>query len=760
MGLLDYLDTSRKQLGLLGDAEFPVGDIPIMPGVVLNDLLRPLTDNRGDGNMLPPSTSLKRIDHGVGQALKSLSPENVVNAHANAIAGQTPEGVPVEGLERLTGLFPAAGAEGGGLLAPAAERGATALGTYAGRRARTADIPALQKAQRLARKGGDAEPGGEIHNKTGWFRNAGGEWQFEISDDAARLKPHPTDPDQVILDHPDLTAAYPEIDKMPIHLLQPDHEAKGWYGRGGMSPDTGEAGIRRDLSPEERLSVALHELGGHAVQDIEGFSGGSSPRANVALSQQLTQSIFDTAKDKWQSGKMTADEALDWVSEQTQGLSSYDLYHRQLGEYAARDIQARMNLTPAERRTTAPYSSESHNPDDLLTTLNPPFRQGQRRRTSLSAEPAPPDIPIGAAATPPGTPPTHPLIGTTYTSPIDAIDAWKAGGGWASGIKIRQTGPGSWVIEAATGPGTGPTSLPVPGSVGPPATIPGAPGMAHPGRPVVPNNAGTPGTGTGPPPGPPPFTRPVAGSSPPVAVPPGALTDPEGRLITAPTVAGVRTPGGLDEALSMGEERDLANRLFSLGVHDNPSFRANTGYRGQASVNLPGRPNALPGMRMTIDSRLPGDQYERTFRHEGGHGIDFASERTGRTDKLPHSETKNIPPSVQSELEKASGEMRPDLWQRPETEWIGYRHRPSELMADAYRYYKEDPQRFKKLYPDAAKFIRDIVNEDPLLSRHVQFNVQGGPGGLLGASGGDDGQGLLDIPKLPPGLLSAAKRKQ
>jgi hypothetical protein len=218
-----------------------------------------------------------------------------------------------------------------------------------------------------------------------------------------------------------------------------------------------------------------------------------------------------------------------------------------------------------------------------------------------------------------------------------------------------------------------------------------------------------------------------------MAVPAGALTDPEGRLLTAPLIAGIRQPGGVDYPLSMGEERWLANRLFNLGVHDDPGFSMRTGNRGQVTVKTPGKPNTLPGMQMEIDSRLSDEQYPKTFRHEVAHGIDFASERTGRTSRLPLSEINNIPPAIRTELETASGEMRPDLWALTDKEWVDYRHRPSELMADAGRYYKEDPQRFKALYPNAAKFIRDIVNEDPLLSQHIQFNVVAPGGGLLPA---------------------------
>lgn len=338
----------------------------------------------------------------------------------------------------------------------------------------------------------------------------------------------------------------------------------------------------------------------------------------------------------------------------------------------------------------------------------------------------PPDIPIGAAIMP-GAP--------TFTNQFDAIDYWKANGGKNSGLRVRQDGPNLWTVEPSPSAGAVPPGGPVSGPVGPPASVPSAPGVANPGGPLVPNNAGAagPGPGTGPAAIPPPFARSVPGLSPPVPVPAGALTDPEGRLLTAPLIAGIRQPGGPDVPLSMGEERWLANRLFNLGVYDDPNFKFSTGYNGQAGVMIPGGPNTLPMMRMTIDSRLSHDQYPKTFRHEGGHGLDFASERTNRTNKLPHSEVNNIPPDVQSELRAASGEMRPGLWTKPGQDVADYRQRSSELMADAYRYYKEDPQRFKALYPKAAQFIRDIINEDPLLSQHIQFNVMAPSplGGLL-----------------------------
>jgi SAM-dependent methyltransferase len=313
----------------------------------------------------------------------------VANAHIDAINGQTAEGQPVEGFARLMGLFPAAGAEGGGLLAPAVEKGATTIGTYAGIKSATADLKALAKAKRMEKAGESAKPDGRIRQVTGWFKDPSGDWQYEISDLNARVDPHPTDPDRYMFTHPELDAAYPGSTNMPIHRLNRDSDSLGWYQNPGVTSSGPEAGIRAGLTDAEKRSVALHEIGGHHVQDREGFARGSTPSKNVARSQELTQPLYDEANRRVAAGEMTEDQAMDCLREATKGKTADDLYRANLGEYAARDIQARADYPDWKRQAVPPYSSEPTPPGGWIDN-----RGASKGERSAMAEPPPPDIPI------------------------------------------------------------------------------------------------------------------------------------------------------------------------------------------------------------------------------------------------------------------------------------------------------------------------------------------------------------------------------
>ena len=85
------------------------------------------------------------------------------------------------------------------------------LGVFGGKLAKTADQAALAKAEQMAAQGIPPET---IWNETGWFQGKDGEWRFEISDDAAKVKrvySGETRPLSDVISHPEVFAAYPEI---------------------------------------------------------------------------------------------------------------------------------------------------------------------------------------------------------------------------------------------------------------------------------------------------------------------------------------------------------------------------------------------------------------------------------------------------------------------------------------------------------------------------------------------------------------------
>jgi hypothetical protein len=199
------------------------------------------------------------------------------------------------------------------------------LNIFAGPTAKTADTAALAKAEEMAASGASRD---DIWNQTGWFQGTDGKWRFEIDDSTAGLK----NDEQFIaefgpskgqavnrfegLDHPGMSAAYPNIaDDISFAGLY----AEGRQPLGIASPSRIEVTAS---SPEEARGITLHEFQ-HRIQGKEGFAGGGN----------------------------------------TEGLSFED-YQRIPGEVEARNVQARMNMTPEERRKLAPWLTQDV-PDEM-----------------------------------------------------------------------------------------------------------------------------------------------------------------------------------------------------------------------------------------------------------------------------------------------------------------------------------------------------------------------------------------------------------
>jgi len=229
--------------------------------------------------------------------------------------------------------------------------------SFAGRRARNANITAKEKAEKMEAAGRSKE---EIFHDTGWFRGADGEWRFEIDDSGFRFFPNGDanfannenyqryrkmwkeadfeNKDFPMLDeiygaelgrekkllgfyiqHKALFENYPHLQHATFRYEEMQDGRRAYY-----NPEGNEIVLDKGMQSEYTLEPAkmsvLHEIQ-HAIQNFEGFSRGTS----------LTE-----------------------MSKTYGAENAYHSYRNAAGEIEARDTEARRNLTEEERREKFP----------------------------------------------------------------------------------------------------------------------------------------------------------------------------------------------------------------------------------------------------------------------------------------------------------------------------------------------------------------------------------------------------------------------
>lgn len=146
--------------------------------------------------------------------------------------------------------------------------------SFAGQRAKSANIQQLAEAEELERAGTPME---EIRKGTGWFRSMDGKWRFELSDDGMTFRMRPENiPNTTtlgeLIDHEELFAAYPDMRNMRVDFLSMPEYARGNYNLATNSIDLNE-NMRSDF--QQLAETLVHEIQ-HAIQSREGFARGSS----------------------------------------------------------------------------------------------------------------------------------------------------------------------------------------------------------------------------------------------------------------------------------------------------------------------------------------------------------------------------------------------------------------------------------------------------------------------------------------------------
>ena len=249
----------------------------------------------------------------------------------------------------------------------AGERGAAAADKA---EERTFRMDNLSVARKMEEEKKDAKA---IKMATGWERGADGKWRYEMSD--AKIKDTMDvggghivkryEDDMLwnggklskAIDAPELFKAYPQLKDVRIDTdaIMNDMPSNGEY-----NSKTNTITIHAD-ELKYMNGILNHEIQ-HAIQDIEGFAKGGSPRLVRGEVKKKLNEVTKQIRQLRAEGK--EDEAKALI-EKNRGLynayqknDDYNSYKSLAGEVEARNVSARLNMTPEERRKSLAESTE------------------------------------------------------------------------------------------------------------------------------------------------------------------------------------------------------------------------------------------------------------------------------------------------------------------------------------------------------------------------------------------------------------------
>lgn len=249
----------------------------------------------------------------------------------------------------------------------AGERGAAAADKA---EERTTRMDFLSVARKMEEEKKDAKA---IKMATGWERGADGKWRYEIPD--AKIKDTMNvgggqivkryEDDMLwnggklsdVIDAPELFKAYPQLKDVRIETdaIMNDMPSNGEY-----NSKTNTITIHAD-ELKYMNGILNHEIQ-HAIQDIEGFAKGGSPRLVRGEVKKKFDEVTKQIKQLRAEGKEDDAKAL---IEKNRSLynaytknDDYNSYKSLAGEVEARNVQERMNMTSEERRKTLAESTE------------------------------------------------------------------------------------------------------------------------------------------------------------------------------------------------------------------------------------------------------------------------------------------------------------------------------------------------------------------------------------------------------------------
>lgn len=291
-----------------------------------------------DQAAMQPETFANPAVQNILGSIATLPQRAIENSQHSLDTGTYDPAVPVEAATSLAGVG-----------VPMAEAGAA--GIFGGKLAQTADLKALNEAERM-RMGG-VHPA-NVWADTGWVKSPmDSKWKFEIPDNKMALKYMPTsEGDKAIgsvdslVSHPELKKAYPQLFDYRMQLSKDSNVPTGTGMFQGAHPIISDIVSPEVVTNAPNMSVgrsvAAHELQ-HGVQDLEGFAYGADPR-NYAqvLENDVKNSDFGMKNYDFNKIKSYAD----------------DFYHRTAGEVEARNVQNRLDFAPLHRKMVTPWESQ------------------------------------------------------------------------------------------------------------------------------------------------------------------------------------------------------------------------------------------------------------------------------------------------------------------------------------------------------------------------------------------------------------------
>jgi hypothetical protein len=190
-------------------------------------------------------------------------------------------------------------------------------------------------------------------------------------------------------------------------------------------------------------------------------------------------------------------------------------------------------------------------------------------------------------------------------------------------------------------------------------------------------------------------------------------TEVDGTKVNTLFLAGHKGADGKTVALATDEVDTLARILgdTKVGPADTTAF----GFvRAKSQSPRGGR------MEYYIDDNLMPRLKASTLRHETGHMVDFRAGLADNLRQMPQVQRQ----AIVDELEKTSATLaRRQSWRKGQADpdYLNYLKADRELLADAVKSYQQYPDLFKAAAPTAARWIRDTINKDPVVSRYLGF---------------------------------------